>query len=78
MAGRYTSSYLGRSNGWRAVAILADTGQASLVGRIPGLIMDWLARGNQHGAAPPLMKALDQGCGTIVAQSGPAPEIGID
>jgi hypothetical protein len=35
MAGRYTGSYLGRPNGWRAVAILADTGQASLVGRIP-------------------------------------------
>jgi hypothetical protein len=31
MAGRYTGSYLDRSNGWRAVAILADTGQASLV-----------------------------------------------
>jgi len=35
MAGRYTGSYLGRSNGWRAVAALADIGQASLVGRIP-------------------------------------------
>jgi len=35
MTGRYTGSYLDRSNGWRAVAILADTGQASLVGRIP-------------------------------------------
>jgi hypothetical protein len=36
MAGRYSGSYLDRSNGWRAVAILADIGQASLVGRIPG------------------------------------------
>jgi hypothetical protein len=35
MAGRYTGSYLVRSNGWRAVATLADIGQASLVGRIP-------------------------------------------
>ncbi|MGH6803711.1 MAG: hypothetical protein ACREC3_10140 [Methyloceanibacter sp.] len=35
MAGRYTGSYLDRSNGWRAVATLADIGQASLVGRIP-------------------------------------------
>jgi hypothetical protein len=35
MAGRYTGSYLDRSNGWRAVAILADIGRASLVGRIP-------------------------------------------
>ena len=35
MAGRYTGSYLARSNGWRAVATLADIGQASLVGRIP-------------------------------------------
>src|SRR6516162_6062656 len=35
MAGRYTGSYLDRSNGWRAVATLADLGQASLVGRIP-------------------------------------------
>jgi len=35
MAGRYTGSYLGWSNGWRAVATLADIGQASLVGRIP-------------------------------------------
>jgi hypothetical protein len=31
MAGRYTGSYLDRCNGWRAVAILADIGQASLV-----------------------------------------------
>jgi hypothetical protein len=36
MAGRYTGSYLYRSNGWRAVATLTDIGQASLVGRIPG------------------------------------------
>jgi hypothetical protein len=28
MAGRYTGSYLDRSNGWRAVAILADIGQS--------------------------------------------------
>jgi hypothetical protein len=35
MAGRYTGSYLDRSNGWRAGATLADIGQASLVGRIP-------------------------------------------
>jgi hypothetical protein len=35
MAGRYTGSYLERLNGWRAVAILADIGQASLVKRIP-------------------------------------------
>jgi hypothetical protein len=35
MAGRYTGSYLERFNGWRAVAILADIGQASLVERIP-------------------------------------------
>ena len=35
MAGRYTGSYLDRSNGWRAVATLAEIGQASLVGRIP-------------------------------------------
>jgi hypothetical protein len=35
MAGRYTGSYLDRSNGWRAVATLADTGQTSLVGHIP-------------------------------------------
>jgi len=26
MAGRYTGSYLDRSNGWRAVATLADIG----------------------------------------------------
>jgi hypothetical protein len=35
MAGRYTGSYPSRSNGWRAVAILADLGRALLVGRIP-------------------------------------------
>jgi hypothetical protein len=35
MAGRYSGSYLGRADGWRAVAILADFGRASLVGRIP-------------------------------------------
>ena len=32
---RYTGSYLDRPIGWRAVATLADIGQASLVGRIP-------------------------------------------
>jgi hypothetical protein len=36
MAGRYTGSYLEQLNGWRAVAILAEIGQASLVERIPG------------------------------------------
>ena len=35
MAGRYTGSYLDQCSGWRAVATLADIGQASLVGRIP-------------------------------------------
>jgi len=35
MAGRYSVSYPDRSNGWRAVAILADIGPASLVERIP-------------------------------------------
>jgi hypothetical protein len=35
MAGRYTGSYLDRSNGWRAAATLADIGRASLVERIP-------------------------------------------
>jgi hypothetical protein len=35
MAGRYTGSYPDQSNGWRAVATLADIGQASLVIRIP-------------------------------------------
>ena len=35
IAGRYTGSYLVRPNGWRAVATLADIGQASLVRRIP-------------------------------------------
>jgi hypothetical protein len=36
MAGRYTGSYLGRSDGGRAVAILTEIGQASLIERIPG------------------------------------------
>jgi hypothetical protein len=35
MAGRYTGSYPDQCSGWRAVAALADIGQASLVGRIP-------------------------------------------
>jgi len=35
MAGRYTGSYPDQCSGWRAVATLADSGQASLVGRIP-------------------------------------------
>jgi hypothetical protein len=35
MAGRYTGSYLDQSNGWRAIAILAETDQASLVDGIP-------------------------------------------
>ena len=38
MAGRYTGSYLDQSNGWRAAAILADIGQASLDRRIPTLM----------------------------------------
>jgi hypothetical protein len=41
MAGRYTGSYLDQSNGWRAVATLADIGQASLVGRIPNINYDF-------------------------------------
>jgi hypothetical protein len=48
MAGRYTGSYLDRSNGWRAAAVLAETGRASLVGRIPAAIMT-LLRGNDQG-----------------------------
>jgi hypothetical protein len=35
MAGRYSGSYLGQFNGWRAIATLVDIGQASLVERIP-------------------------------------------
>jgi hypothetical protein len=35
MAERYSGSYLDRCYGWRAVAILADIGPASLVERIP-------------------------------------------
>ena len=35
MAECYTGSYLDRSNGWRAVATLADISRASLVGSIP-------------------------------------------
>jgi len=35
MAGRYPGSYPDRSSGWRAAAILAGIGQASLVERIP-------------------------------------------
>ena len=38
LTGRYTGSYLDRSNGWRAVATLADIGRASLVERIPPMI----------------------------------------
>jgi hypothetical protein len=58
MAGRYTGSYLGRSNGWRAAAILADIGRASLVGRTPRTIMT-IRGGRIHffirnfGDAPP-------------------------
>jgi hypothetical protein len=37
--GPYVGSY-----GWRAVAILADIGRASLVARIPRLLMLLLAR----------------------------------
>jgi hypothetical protein len=52
MAGRYIGSYLGRSNGWRAVAILADIGQASLVGRIPiGQLGLWLSNKDTRGGA---------------------------
>jgi len=55
MAGRYTGSYLGRSNGWRAVATLTDIGQASLVGRIPKAHYDITsAAGNQAALKLPL------------------------
>ena len=37
MAGRYPGSYLDQCSGWRAVATLAKTGQASLVERIPSI-----------------------------------------
>jgi hypothetical protein len=37
MTGRYTGSYLDQRSGWRAVAILADIGRASLVERIPNI-----------------------------------------
>jgi hypothetical protein len=40
MAGRYTGSYLERLHGWRAVAALADISQASLVERIPTILVD--------------------------------------
>src|SRR5512136_3480004 len=42
MAGRYPGSYLDRSNGWRAVSTLAEIGQASLVGRIPYIVYDFV------------------------------------
>ena len=45
MAGRYTGSYLGRSYGWRTVAILADIGQASLIECIPDSIYAWCRMG---------------------------------
>jgi len=35
MAGRYAGSYLDRSDGWRTVAILVETGQASLIKCVP-------------------------------------------
>jgi len=35
MAGRYTGSYLDRSDGWRTVAILVEISQASLIKCIP-------------------------------------------
>jgi hypothetical protein len=57
MAGRYTGSYLDRSNGWRAVAILADFGQASLVGRIPKINYD-LHRGDNQGLVVQILAAL--------------------
>ena len=49
MAGRYTGSYLGRPNGWRAVAILADTGQASLVDASPRRQL-WLSQCDDNQA----------------------------
>jgi hypothetical protein len=51
MAGRYTGSYLDQSNGWRAVATLADIGQASLVGRIPNRTIRSLTGQRQLGPA---------------------------
>jgi hypothetical protein len=51
MAGRYTGSYLDRSNGWCAVATLADIDQASLVGRIPKFNHDF-ASGEATKDAP--------------------------
>jgi hypothetical protein len=45
MAGRYTGSYLNQCSGWRAVAILADIGQASLVGASPEVQLGLQRRG---------------------------------
>lgn len=45
MAGRYSGSYPERWDGWRAVTIQADIGQASLVGRIPFARISALAAG---------------------------------
>jgi len=45
VAWRYTGSYPDRSSGWRAAAILADIGQASLFERIP------FARNKGYGSA---------------------------
>jgi len=50
MAGHYTGSYLDRCSGWRAVAILADIGQASLVGRIPCITYDIASKATTHRA----------------------------
>jgi hypothetical protein len=44
MTGRYTGSYFDRPNGWRAVATLAEIGQASLVARIPKMSFNYFAR----------------------------------
>jgi hypothetical protein len=50
MAGRYTGSYLDRSNGWRAVATPAEIGRASLVGRIPNKSNRTLPGRRQQGS----------------------------
>jgi hypothetical protein len=74
MAGRYTGSYLGRSYGWRAVAILAEIGQASLIECIPGICTPapacWQLVGPTHRAV--ITKAARH-CKRLAVGSRPPP-----
>lgn len=72
MAGRYSGSYPGRPDGWRAVAALADAGRASLAMRIPARrltpVPAWPQPPGAAGCSRPAFDATLRTLGEIMAR----------